>query len=273
MAAIGATRNYDFGQKNHWRRWLWNQVVERAGARVKSWPVLYLAGPTDADRRVAVAKGIPDHNLIGIDRSRGNVEALRERGALSIQAEAEHVIGSWPKTIPCAAVVLDFCGGLELEDLKWIAWLPMMPGFQRAVIAVNLKRGRDASSNGIRQILRDNDVVPGLHRGRHLYASALNFQAAGSARHAYTGLIRNLHNDWKPAFHSYKSRSESGSAVTVFDSVVWSPSEVWARISEDTYAGKRIGEVWEGAGAQADEATRRRLAAVRAVRTMRQEAR
>jgi hypothetical protein len=63
----GATRDYDVGRKNHWRRTIWNEILRRTAGQEKQNVVLYLAGPQDLDRTVALQKGVPDQNLVAID--------------------------------------------------------------------------------------------------------------------------------------------------------------------------------------------------------------
>lgn len=63
----GATRDYDVGPKNHWRRTIWNEILRRTAGQEKEKLILYLAGPQDLDRKVALQKGVPDQNLVAID--------------------------------------------------------------------------------------------------------------------------------------------------------------------------------------------------------------
>ena len=41
----GATRDYDVGPKNHWRRTIWNEILRRTAGQEKEKLILYLAGP------------------------------------------------------------------------------------------------------------------------------------------------------------------------------------------------------------------------------------
>jgi hypothetical protein len=56
----GATRDYDVGPKNHWRRTIWNEILRRTAGQEKEKLILFLAGPQDLDRNVALQKGVPD---------------------------------------------------------------------------------------------------------------------------------------------------------------------------------------------------------------------
>jgi hypothetical protein len=74
----GATRDYDVGPKNHWRRTIWNEILRRTAGQEKEKLILYLAGPQDLDRKVALQKGVPDQNLVAIDVVMENVLRVRQ---------------------------------------------------------------------------------------------------------------------------------------------------------------------------------------------------
>jgi hypothetical protein len=75
--------NYKFGTKANWRRWQWNRIVERLAVPVRDAVVVYLAGPEDLDRPVALSKGFRPDNLIAVDRDGDVVKQLRMNGTLS----------------------------------------------------------------------------------------------------------------------------------------------------------------------------------------------
>jgi hypothetical protein len=77
----GATHDYDVGPKNNWRRTIWNEILRRTDGQEKEKLILYLAGPQDLDRKVALQKGVPDQNLVAIDVVMDNVTRVREEGA------------------------------------------------------------------------------------------------------------------------------------------------------------------------------------------------
>jgi hypothetical protein len=74
----GATRDYDVGPKNHWRRTIWNEILRRTAGQEKENLILYLAGPQDLDRKVALQKGVPDQNLVAIPKDTGGVYEQRQ---------------------------------------------------------------------------------------------------------------------------------------------------------------------------------------------------
>lgn len=148
----GACRDYNFGQKNHWRRSVWNEVLRRTAGRERSEVILYLPGPKDEDRAVAVAKGVPTQNLIAIDREARNVTAVRANGVPAVTGDALDVLWSWPDDRPVCAVLLDFCCGITNDTLGTFDAFQRAP-FRRAVCMVNFMRGRDSWSNVNRQAM------------------------------------------------------------------------------------------------------------------------
>lgn len=149
MRNAGASRDYDFREKNRWRVRLWDEVLRRVGKRRTSELFLYLAGPEDLDREVAIRKGVPSENLIAIDRNHSTVRSIRAAGNAAICGDVIDVLTTWPKASQVCAIVLDFCQGFQkLDDLKHMANLAVVhPALKRAVLAINLQRGRDAESN------------------------------------------------------------------------------------------------------------------------------
>jgi hypothetical protein len=254
----GSTRSYRFGAKNHWRRTVWNDVLSRTNRREKREPVLYLAGPDDADRPVAVSKGVPALNLIAIDYNKANAEAVRKRGYPALHAQAVDVLWSWPEHRPSCAVLLDLCCGLERSTVRMLTGLCRSP-FSGAVVMVNQQRGRDPNTNWLRAhwspVLADLGLNP-LHRGAMCYFSYLSrIISSGTQneqeieRRAIAFLLV-----MQPKFYEYQS--DGG---MMFDSVVWSMPNDMPESSESLRSVAR------------HPRTARRMSAMFAIRTMRQE--
>lgn len=103
---------FKFKTKDHWRRWIWNQYKNRLGmlgCSARNSIVVYLAGPEDLDRDIAISKGFSAHNLIAVDTDQNVVRQLRNRGVLAIQGNLSEVISSWPPHIPIHILHADFC--------------------------------------------------------------------------------------------------------------------------------------------------------------------
>lgn len=172
MGKAGSSKDYDYGQKNNWRRAIWNEVLRRTAGREKVEPVLYLAGPDDLDRAVAISKGVPNQNLIAIDRDVSNVLAVRDRQSPAVSGDVIDVLGSWPDKTPACAVFLDFCSGLEAGTWGVYDLFERKP-LRNAVVAVNFMRGRDPSLRGLRELLDQTGLCPSKHRARQfLYSHA-----------------------------------------------------------------------------------------------------
>lgn len=148
--ASGARKNYKFGQKNNWRRTVWNEVLRRTNGREKAEPILYLAGPQDIDRAIAVDKGVPEQNLIAIDRDIANVASVRKEKQPALHGDLREILASWPESRPVCAVLIDFCCGLTMDAIDVYDLLERKP-FRNAVVMVNMMRGRDAWSNEMRE--------------------------------------------------------------------------------------------------------------------------
>lgn len=153
----GASKDYDFYDKNNWVRMIWNQVLRRTKGRQQSEAIVYLCGPDDFDREIAVRRGVPSRNLVAVDIDKSNVDRVRKAGHAAICGDVFDVLKAWPSNKPVCALVLDFCQGLQrLPDLERLMAIQMMnPALSRAVIALNLQRGRDAQSNAERELVGD----------------------------------------------------------------------------------------------------------------------
>lgn len=170
--------SYRNGQKKNWRGWQWNRIVERLAVPVEEALCLYLCGPEDLDREKALSKGFRSENLIAVDLEQVNIDHVRDSGGLGICHDLGALIREWPADWPLDVIVADYCVGLErvaiclgLDLLRSRAVSATRPtltvdlreGFgyrdwehlvhEPTVLALNLQRGRDEFSNGIRRRL------------------------------------------------------------------------------------------------------------------------
>ena len=286
MTTDGAVKNYKFGQKNNWRRSVWNEVIRRTNGREQSESVLYLAGPDDHDRQIAVEKGIPDENLVAIDRSLKNVRACRKDGASAVHGEMKDVLMAWPDSRPVCAVLLDWCGGLG-RDAFFTGDALIRPVFWHAVIMVNLMRGRDHWSNGMRQMLKelpgaftavsasDGELDPLKNRAVQfmLFRAAIFFDKAiwrgrdGDPETYFAELdvfLKSLH-PWTRSYQSGK---------LIFDSAIFtSPEGAFFGGQSQIVAGALRESVNSSMIKTKDPSMSRQLSAVMAVRTRRMASR
>lgn len=111
---------YKFGDKNNWRRWVWNRICERLTKPRRDAVVVYLPGKEDLDRKVAVERGFSPYNLIAVDRSPSVVSIMKAKGALCIEGNLIDVLQCFKNTNVRVDVVLaDLCCGLvdDVNDL------------------------------------------------------------------------------------------------------------------------------------------------------------
>lgn len=156
--------DYCFDDKNRWRVMMWHKIAARCGklGRLRDAVTLYLPGPQDNDRDVAVRKGFSNQNLIAVDVQKAHVEALRASGVPAIHGELTEVLMNWRHSSAPSVVFGDFCGGLHqslVEPLcEAIYLMPMGKNHAvgcsgrllASVLAFNFQRGRDAWSNRLR---------------------------------------------------------------------------------------------------------------------------
>lgn len=278
--STGSTKDYNFGAKNHWRRTIWNQLLQRSRRRAPG-VFLYMAGPGDLDRKVATSKGVEGQQLIAVDQDPENVRRIRAMGHQAIEADIVSVLAEWPANRPIAGVSLDFCGGLTIKRAMPLTDVLVRQVFDRCPIAVNFQRGRESDFASLAGpgsvLLRD---LPSDDAAA-FFASAVSSGAkdpknraaiffAGVALHAAIGtaqpwnmlLDRGLIQDvYKPSFFSYRSGG------LVFDSVVYEPFAIGG-IAQ--YTSVDVNQFESGIREEyGSDVVRRRLAAMFAWRTRR----
>src|SRR5262245_6970562 len=285
----GSTRDYRAGRKNNHRRWGWNQVIGMCNGLEKTWPIIYLTGPQDFDRDIAIGKGVPPTNLIGVDYFSRNVNRVRRHGGVAICDDVLRVLGAWPADRPVAAVVLDFCSGLEWPLLVNLVRVLHRIPFRDAVLWANFLRGRDASSNRWRAVLQEElGTSYSASRGRQFFLLMVALylgrahQEFGSSLSLVDCAHRMEAGSLRPTFRSYDSVGAAGT-LNVFDSVVMraTPSLEGVRFALGiggeplgvcTAEPERLSVACDlELGALAPARTKRLMSAALAVRTMRQD--
>lgn len=134
--------NYKNGQKNHWRRTMWNHLADLTQDKREA-VVLYLPGSTDLDRPEALRRGFKSWNLIAVERDVKVAKKLRSEGATVINDNLRMVMAGWPSDVPVAAVVADLqCGMCELANRILCTWVTTR-AFSEGAIMINMMRGRD----------------------------------------------------------------------------------------------------------------------------------
>jgi hypothetical protein len=278
----GESKQYKFGQKNNWRRWVWNRIVDRLQVPPNQAVGLYLAGADDLDWQEARRRGFKRDNMIAIDRSPAVVDQLRGSGCLAVKADFLSALRSVSGDRRVDFVYGDFCCDLEDPMVKSIYDLFIMARHLKgAVYAFNFQRGRGTRIRWVKTLGKVFPDGEEKHRGAIL-AMAIFTQLLGYA-HARFDLFdaqdvkeyleslpgfvtREVMTRINPAFATYAS------GKLRFDSVVFS--------SGRTPFDSHDAELHRLAGVLKDEinlilspdvSVRRRLAAAFAHRTMRLE--
>lgn len=268
MTQATGLSSYANGTKQTWRGWQWNRICDRIPKHKRRDAVVaYLCGPDDFDRACAIKRGFVNQNIVAVDVSEENVTRIRRAGGVGIVGNLADILVTWQGHTPLAAIVADFCGGMNKSAIDFTISLLKCPGVHvGTVVAANFLRGRDCHSNEFRSQFANVDwtgvkeLVASLFSGdasladfgKHrafLWSAAawIDFAAAvsevagspGDAR----GLELALHMRSQPRYYSYMSGNN------VFDSVVLSwplqgpessgDLSSWAQMREQRIEAKR----------------------------------
>lgn len=278
MASAGAVMNYDFGQKRHWRKWIWNRIAERSD---RNGLVVYMPGVNDFDREVAIAKGFRPNNLIGIERDGVALTRIRKNGALVASGDVFHAVDALAVGRGASVVFLDLCCGLSRQlVLKTHLWM-QSPAFANTTFAFNILRGRDKETNGWRRwicSLPDKGWMSGdeKHRGAilgKLLAFASLQSVARCANESQLEIDAVLDDETLEVFVSHFQNNGCNTYMStsgqVFDSLVFkNPYGMFDINIERAHMLGVYKDHSDYGGAKA-KAARQSLAAVLAHRTMR----
>lgn len=139
--------NYKNGQKNTWRRQVWNRVSEVIDSR-KSAIILYLPGEMDLDVFIAQRHGFHRNNMIAVESNREVVKKLRENKRTVIHGDLLSVMANWPATKPVSLVLADLqCGFTESAMAIFSIWRGLQ-AFTGSVLMMNMQRGRERPNDG-----------------------------------------------------------------------------------------------------------------------------
>lgn len=181
IVQMGDVVDYDYGNKRHWRRWVWNRIDERASA-ARGGIILFLAGQEAFDLNVARGKGFSQRNMIAIERDPRTLAHLRSMGILTIEGDLLEVLQSWPQHVSVTAVLADLCHGLKMRvyeralDPIWTN-----PAFNDCVWGFNFLRGRESEpdANKIRLGIAGESFIK--HRGEIFFAAVMGYPQLGFA--------------------------------------------------------------------------------------------
>lgn len=168
--------NYKFGQKNHWRRTAWNEIASRVKDR-KNARILYLAGEQNLDSQVAEQKGFRKQNMIAVEIDKERTASLRTNGVNTINGDLMDVLFNWPWKHKVDVIVADFCFGFEAKSVDLYDSLSS-PALVDAVCLINFQRGRDSSTNELRDFMGVEGVYSGRSDGELKEVASVKHRAA-----------------------------------------------------------------------------------------------
>jgi hypothetical protein len=277
----GSIKNYDFASKNMWRKWVWNRidekVMEKNNTRKDS-VILYLPGPEPHDLKIALDKGFKSNNILAVDLDANNIETVRKRGGLGINADICDVLIAWDEKINIDVLLVDFCCGITQTAIEFIESLLVSGGIHNnTVLAINLLRGRDGATQKYREEIELIDLKhrSSKHRAvqffwcymRRLFSLVPELSTIVKDRFINKGKledwIKHIEKVTKPNIYSYKSVSineHTGKrTVNIMDSAVFFPClcKGECKAAPAPKAQKKI------------DNAKRKLAAWKAIRTMR----
>jgi len=159
--------DYRNNTKETWRNWAWNRAIElqpelrdrrrRTPANIRrvlaNKTAIYLVGPEDLDRQVAIAKGFRNENLIAIDVEKENIARVRKAGGIGVCCDIADAILAWQQE-QIDIVMADFCGGISTNLWRLLHSMIISQNVGgHSVLCVNMLRGRDGQSNQLREDL------------------------------------------------------------------------------------------------------------------------
>lgn len=268
--------NYRFGQKNNWRRTVWNEMASRVKNR-RDARILYLAGEQNLDSEIAEQKGFRKQNMIAIEIDKGRTASLRANSVNTINGNLMDVLYNWPHKHKVDVVVADFCFGFEAKSVDLFDSISN-PALVDAACLINFQRGRDSSTNELRKMLGGNKVFTPTADGdiqevaseKHRAAQYLQWHALETVRACNAdsilgietnALVSMLLTRMKPRFLSYRS------GRIYMDSAVFNHS--LCGIDDGLRSLLTKADAWQKRYAEDDPAIKSRITAALAVQSRR----
>jgi len=243
---------YKFGNKNNWRRWVWNRIVEKYKKPKKDAVIVYLAGMEDLDRKIAIERGFSPSNMIAVDNSKEVVETLRKKGAIAIHGDLFGVLKGFSGTaVRIDILIADVCCGVNDSVYRFAEYMTddenanifdfdMFNGLDEnkgrtirlkdlrlPVVMFNFMRGRDPGI--ILNSFKDKKIK---HRGRMLMETMSDIRSKSKSNNTIisnSGFQHDLQSnnpgaevieEWESEWYSPEYRSYKSGNI-VMDSVVF----------------------------------------------------
>ena len=140
---------WKFGQKNQWRRRMWNRIASTMSIKnkpTKQAIVLFLAGKGLNDVTVATEKRFRKENLIAVTLETTVRDECRAAGVPCIVGELASVVTCWPSHTPLDAIYADYYSCYSVTHVSLIMALLMTNGIARDYVplVVSAQRGRES---------------------------------------------------------------------------------------------------------------------------------
>lgn len=138
-------RGYRSGQKNNWRRRVWNLLLANMRVPAREARGVFLPGPEILDLAVASSKGFRPENLTAIEIKGHLASSLRRQWRCPVVHEViDGAVLCWPESDPLDFIIADYCGTLNQAQYLRDALL-CSRGLNRrgCVLIINLLRGRE----------------------------------------------------------------------------------------------------------------------------------
>lgn len=270
MTRAGADKIYDAKQKEIWRGWVWNRVIERLPVSPSKASVVGLFGKEARDLDHLTRRGFALDRCLNIERIKSAAAIARSRGLNTVVGNLVDIVGLYgdsPDAHTYDVVYADLCGGFstEAEYLRDALVFENAAISRDCVVVLNTLRGRDAYGQHTRPVIEkqlsqkfNSELVQNLdlaHRGKAFHLSfCCRWAESWAGRHS--GNVHQIAEDYeklsKPVFYSYLSGCQ------MYDSVVF------------RFAGPApIGSPLKVKAPRLLKPTMRKIAAAKAIRTTR----
>lgn len=265
----GAMKDYEFAEKDEWRKVMWNRIAHRVAKAPRRCLVVGLFGAKGLDIDIATSRrlGFRRENFVNVESDPAAVERARGNGINTIRGELATVVALWGEP-RIDVVIADFCGGLSSRTILTMRDISVTPSLaDRAVVLVNVLRGRDRLVRRIQHnrvfssgVTIDGQTVDPRNRAAYIHDESIAVRCGAlEFSDLKTFGPRQLPGDHlvasrgdRPFYRSYKS------GRLVFDSVLWS-----------FQAGPRPRAIYDDDLPPRARRIKRRIAAAKAVRSAR----
>lgn len=238
---MNGVNDYLFEDKNRWRIMVWSRIVgrlKRCGKKPQDCLVVYLAGPQDLDRAVAMRKGFLPSNLIAVEIDGARVDGLRDQSVLTIRADMFDTLMNWRHKRKPDVVYADLCSNLNPKTIDRLCSVLLTSNVpHETVVIVNFQRGREAKNVAMEFLQSRPDFAARLvsefdrgfgilHRGLQFlgylagtYAGFFNWKTCSPDELASYGAAQKDLKKMDMLDNAYLDARERGEDVFSFDEV------------------------------------------------------